>query len=254
MLRFPFQKPMTSYRMNVTGKFAKLLLPRLPSKLDLGKNSYANDALDIHCFRKPHTVVTGKYCSLGACTFMVDGDHNPAFASTFPFAEFGLCPQAPANAMRKSAPSIGHDCWICDHAVVYGNLHIGDGAIVAGNAVVTKSVPAYAVVAGNPARVVKYRFDADTIARFVAVRWWDLPDEAIHTELAPLLNNVPAFLDAAERLRRGTPAPTGKRDETSTGKRDETSTGRQTDRVELRTTGHTQPTAAPGLTSPPGRT
>jgi len=201
MLRFPWNKPVKSYRMNVKGSFSKLVLPRLPSKLDLGQNSYANDALDIHCFRAPHTVVTGKYCSLGACTFFIDGDHNPAFASTFPFKEFGLSKRAPKNTQFKGAPSIGNDVWICDGAVIHGGVHVGDGAIVAAGAVVTKSVPCYAVVAGNPARIVKYRFDACTIERFNAVKWWDLADNVIKRHLAPLIGDVPAFLDAAELLR-----------------------------------------------------
>lgn len=67
---------------------------------------------------------------------------------------------------------IGNDVWIGDHAVIMGGVKIGDGAIVAAGAVVTKDVPPYAIVGGVPAKVIKYRFDETTICRLLELQWW----------------------------------------------------------------------------------
>lgn len=68
--------------------------------------------------------------------------------------------------------TIGNDVWIGTHVVIMGGLTIGDGAIVAAGAVVTKDVPAYAIVAGVPARVIRYRFDEKTIDELLELKWW----------------------------------------------------------------------------------
>lgn len=74
---------------------------------------------------------------------------------------------------------IGNDVWIGSNAFVMRNVDIGDGAVIAAGSVVTKSVPAYAVVAGNPARFVKWRFEPDVIARLKEIKWWEMEDEEI---------------------------------------------------------------------------
>jgi acetyltransferase-like isoleucine patch superfamily enzyme len=153
-----------------------------------------NDAAEVICYRSPCTIQVGKYSSIGKCRFIVDGDHNITFASTYPFHEFGYAPDARPNAHLKTIPRVGNDVWIGDYAVIYGGVNLGDGCVVAGNAVVTKSVPSYAVVAGNPAKIVKYRFDHKTIDQLMKVKWWDLPHEFICTQLAPVIDDVDEFL------------------------------------------------------------
>lgn len=75
--------------------------------------------------------------------------------------------------------TIGNDVFIGEAAMIMGGVKIGDGAIVAARSVVTKDVPPYAIAAGVPARVVKYRFDQDTINRLLEIKWWDLPEQEI---------------------------------------------------------------------------
>jgi hypothetical protein len=81
--------------------------------------------------------------------------------------------------------------------MIRAGVTIGDGAVVASQAHVTKDVPPYAIVGGTPARVIKLRFPSDVVERLLASRWWDLPDERI-SELAPLLcsPDVEGFLNA----------------------------------------------------------
>jgi acetyltransferase-like isoleucine patch superfamily enzyme len=95
---------------------------------------------------------------------------------------------------------IGHDVWIGRSAIVLPGVAIGNGAVVGAGAVVTKSVPPYAIVAGNPARLIRYRFDESVVERLIASRWWALNDEYLH-QLGPHFNDVKKFLEIIERER-----------------------------------------------------
>jgi acetyltransferase-like isoleucine patch superfamily enzyme len=201
MIRFRHDRPFKSYTLAAPNALEKIILPRWYSRVDLGAHSYMNDAADVQSFRSPQRVRIGKYCSVGECRFVVDGDHDIRLASTYPFREFDCSPDAPLNARFKGAPVVGNDVWIADGAVVYGGVTIGNGAVVAGHAVVSKSVPPYAVVAGNPARIVKIRFDDATVARLEACRWWDLPHDVICHVLAPHICHVDKFVRRAEAAR-----------------------------------------------------
>ena len=96
---------------------------------------------------------------------------------------------------------MGSDVWIGLGATILSGVHIGHGAIVGTKALVTKNVPPYAVVAGNPARVVRMRFDNSTIARLLKVAWWDWSheriEEALHRGVLQSEDKA-AFLDWAE--------------------------------------------------------
>lgn len=81
--------------------------------------------------------------------------------------------------------SIGNDVWIGSRCTIMGGVTIGDGAVIATGAVVTKDIPPYAIAGGVPAKVIKYRFSPEIIARLLEIKWWNLPDEEItkHLEL-----------------------------------------------------------------------
>ncbi|BAP80151.1 group 1 glycosyl transferase [Pseudomonas sp. MT-1] len=74
---------------------------------------------------------------------------------------------------------VGHDVWIGRNAIVLSGVKVGDGAVVGAGAVVTKDVPPYAIVVGNPAKIVRYRFDEYLIRSFIEISWWDMEDDAI---------------------------------------------------------------------------
>ena len=73
----------------------------------------------------------------------------------------------------KPMPEIGNDCWIGDNAFIVGGVSIGNGAVVLAGAVVTKDVPPYAIVGGVPAKIIKYRFDEETIQFLLRIKWWN---------------------------------------------------------------------------------
>lgn len=90
---------------------------------------------------------------------------------------------------------IENDVWIGTGAIILRDVHIGNGAVIAAGSIVTKDVSDYAVVAGNPAKVIKYRFDENMIERLLKLKWWDWPDEKIK-------DNYHFFVDCNfERIR-----------------------------------------------------
>ena len=78
---------------------------------------------------------------------------------------------------------IGNDCWLGADVTLIGGVEIKDGAVVLANAVVTKDVPPYAIVGGVPAKIIRYRFSEDVIAKLEELKWWDMPEEDIKTHL-----------------------------------------------------------------------
>jgi acetyltransferase-like isoleucine patch superfamily enzyme len=90
----------------------------------------------------------------------------------------------------KSPIIIGNDVWIGEGVVIMGGVHIGDGAVIASNSHVIKNVPPYAIVGGNPAKLIKYRFSESIIEEFLKLKWWDLPDDMIN-KILPILLTPP---------------------------------------------------------------
>lgn len=134
-------------------------------------------------------LVIGKFCSIacGAKFLMNGGNHTLSSLSTYPFPLFKEeweHDMKPAESWdNRGDIVIGNDVWIGYEALVLAGVTIGDGAIVGARAVVTKDVPPYAIVGGLPARVIRQRFSAGTVAVLQALRWWDWPIEKIKRNL-----------------------------------------------------------------------
>ncbi len=134
---------------------------------------------------------------------MLGGNHRTDFITTYPFGAMpALWPKAAGRndyAVSRGDVVIGHDVWLGSGCMILSGVTVGHGAVVAARAVVTKDVAPYAIVGGNPAGVIRMRFETDTVARLLASQWWDLPRERI-VALIPLLqgNDVEGFLRAAE--------------------------------------------------------
>ncbi len=194
-------KIITTYKTKIHGIDQYRFFPRINGSFNIGKYTLLNNNAEVKCYKFPKTVYIGKYCSIGKCYFIVDADHNPNYASTYPFKELFISPDAPFNEKKKNLPIVKNEVWIGDEAYIYSGVTIHDGAIVAGNSVVTKDVPAYAIVAGNPARVVRYRFDNDLIQKFLQVQWWELPDDIVHHKLASYIHEPEVFIEKALHYR-----------------------------------------------------
>lgn len=144
-------------------------------------------------------LVIGRFCSIAAETrfIMNGGNHATSWATTFPFPIFanGWEVAMPNEWPHKGDTVVGNDVWIGYGATVMPGVRIGDGAIVAACSVVTRDVPPYAIVGGNPATVLRHRFDDATIARLLELRWWDWDAATITRRVKDLCsNNVAALL------------------------------------------------------------
>lgn len=136
-------------------------------------------------------LIIGKFCQIAAgVEFVMNGaNHQMNAVSTFPFYTlegWDMAPPAPAELPLKGDTVIGNDVWIGQNAVVLPGVKIGDGAIIGANSVVGSDVGAYTIVAGNPAQVLRKRFDEELIELLLNFRWWDKSVEEINA-LIPIL-------------------------------------------------------------------
>ena len=138
-------------------------------------------------------LVIGKFCQIasGVEFMMNDANHQMNAVSTFPFYTLeGWNMEAPAadNLPFKGDTVIGNDVWIGQDALILPGVRIGDGAIIGARSVVGSDVAPYSIVAGNPARLIRKRFDEELIGMMLALRWWDRPIAEIQ-RLIPLLTS-----------------------------------------------------------------
>ena len=149
---------------------------------EIGVGSYGG--LRVVKYTDKFTLRIGKYCSFAeGVQIMLDGGHNTHWVTTYPFNVFGNCSQHRDHPTGKGDVIIGSDVWIGYNATILSGVEIGSGAVVGANSTVTKNVPPYAIVAGNPAEIIKYRFSDDIIDKLMDLRWWDHDISSMHCEL-----------------------------------------------------------------------
>lgn len=156
----------------------------LHGHIEIGKNTTINGPnTDLRCMLNQITI--GNFCSIARNVTFQEYNHNHQKLTTYmvrknlegkPFKE---------DVISKGPIVVEHDVWIGTHCVVLSGVKIGTGAIVAANSVVSANVPPYAIVAGSPAKIIKYRFSENTISSLLQSQWWTKP----HTEIIALFNN-----------------------------------------------------------------
>ena len=126
------------------------------------------------------SIKIGKFCSIARYVSIQEDYHNPDRVTTY-FLERNLLDQPLRdNAMvSKGKVTIGNDVWVGAGAQILSGVTVGDGVVVGAGAIVTKDVPPYAIVGGNPAKVIKFRFDQSKIDELMELAWWDWPIEKI---------------------------------------------------------------------------
>ena len=138
-------------------------------------------------------LIIGKFCQIAAgVEFVMNGaNHQMNAVSTFPFYTlegWNMKPPAAGDMPFKGDTVIGNDVWIGQNATILPGVHIGDGAIIGANSIVGSDVEPYTIVVGNPAEVIRYRFDEDLAELLLKFKWWDKPIEEIN-ELIPILTS-----------------------------------------------------------------
>lgn len=139
----------------------------------------------------PEKLTIGKFCQIahGVQIITSSANHQMDGFSTYPFVTFGE-PWRSGYDWKwpyKGDNVIGHDVWIGHEAVIMPGVTVGDGAIIATRAVVTKDVPPYTIVGGNPAQIIRKRFDDKTIEALLDIQWWHWPVEKITENLPKIV-------------------------------------------------------------------
>ncbi len=154
---------------------------------EIGEHSYG--VPQVH-WKRDAKLRIGKYCSIADHVHVfLGGAHRADWITTYPFPQLNAWPQAHAIAgypVPGKDVTIGNDVWLCEGCIIMPGVTIGDGAIVAAFSVVAKDVPPYTLVAGNPAEPKKKRFSDGQIAKLLALRWWDWPEDKIRRHMALL--------------------------------------------------------------------
>ena len=170
------------------------------SNINVGDYTYYHDVNDAERFQDNNVLynfskeqlIIGKFCEIACGTkFIMTNGHKFDGFSAYLFADFKRGWDRDYDYF-ETLPSkgdivVGNDVWFGYESLILPGVHIGDGAIIGARAVVTKDVPAYSVVAGNPARVVKMRFDDAIIQELLKIKWWDWPVEKITRNILAII-------------------------------------------------------------------
>ena len=174
----------------------------------VGKYSYGYETLEIVNYGcDAYQVSIGSFTSIAFRTriLLTSGvEHNVASTTTYPFGAihkevFNNTSQRPLIYSPGGSVSIGSDVWIGESVSIKYNVNIGDGAVIAAKSHVVKDVEPYAIYGGNPAKLIKYRFDEDIIKELIEFKWWNLPDHMINA-IVPGLRQPPS-LELIKKMR-----------------------------------------------------
>lgn len=180
----------------------KLTLQERYPNYEIGRHSYGG--LRVIEWGEGKKLKIGAFCSFGSgVKVFLGGEHRVDWVTTFPFPVLwkSAAGHIEGHPHSKGDVIIGNDVWIGQEAVILSGVTIGDGAVIGTRAVVSRDVPPYAIVAGNPARLMRMRFEQHQVDRLLAVAWWSMHDEQI-SKLMPLLlnNDIEQFLAQAESM------------------------------------------------------
>jgi acetyltransferase-like isoleucine patch superfamily enzyme len=157
-------------------------------QIEIGLYSYGS------CFN-PHAIARftkiGRYCSFADGVRVFNGNHPVEFKSTHPYFYNPAFGYVETELIPRNRLTIGNDVWFGYNSVVLPGVEsIGDGAVIGAGAIVTKNIPDFAVVVGNPARVVRYRFPEETQKEIISSQWWKKSMEELQRDLPEFTHNV----------------------------------------------------------------
>lgn len=177
------------------------------------QKKYPQYKIGSHCYglpiikqsHKDATLTIGSYCSFASnVQIFLGGGHRTDWITTYPFPAFHLSASHIQNySTSKGNVTIGNDVWLCGNCIILSGVTIGDGAVIANGAIVTKSVPPYAIVGGNPAKLIRWRFDEKTREALLETAWWDWPEQEVLSVADKLCSeNIKGFLAYAKNRKQ----------------------------------------------------
>ena len=176
------------------------------SRIFVGRYTYGFENISIRQWGEGAGLTIGAFCSISSgIIIFLGGNHRTDWTTTFPFGHIFVDELGGQDI--KGHPStrgdvlIGNDVWIGHGATIMSGINIGDGAVIAANSTVIKDVLPYQIVGGNPAKLIKMRFDDDIIDSLLDLKWWNLPIEKIK-KLIYFLSNKPTLRDLLDVRQR----------------------------------------------------
>jgi len=150
----------------------------LSGNINIGSNTTINGpCTELYALNNPINI--GNFCSIARGTAIQEYNHNISCITTYFIKHRVFKENFGVDVVSKGAINIGNDVWIGTQCTILTGVTIGDGAVIAANSVVTTDVPAYAIVGGTPAKVLKYRLSDDIIAKLLEIKWWNWDIEKI---------------------------------------------------------------------------
>ncbi|RUW55735.1 CatB-related O-acetyltransferase [Mesorhizobium sp. M8A.F.Ca.ET.161.01.1.1] len=168
----------------------------VPKDTKLGRHTFGIDnGLKIFGCSPEAPLEIGSFCSIAdEVMFLCSGNH-PTTCATTSFAPSKMLGKPPfKDPSGRRGITIGNDVWIGRRAIILPGVKIGDGGVVGAQATVTKDVPPYTIVGGNPAKTIRLRFPAKIISKMLVIRWWDWDDEMIRQEAHSLTGPIDNFV------------------------------------------------------------
>lgn len=171
---------------------------------DISIGAYTYGIPNVRIYDLGIKLYIGKFCSIADnVEILIGGAHYTEWGSTYPFYTlhkdiFSALPETHSPESKNTI--IGNDVWIGNGVTILSGKTIGNGAVVGAGAVVSKNIPPYAIAVGNPIKIIRYRFDENTISKLQASEWWNLPIEVIN-QLLPYIKDVTIFLQKIEEYK-----------------------------------------------------
>jgi acetyltransferase-like isoleucine patch superfamily enzyme len=167
------------------------------------RGTYFDRNVNIISWSDQFHIHLGKYNSIGRdCNFFLHANHRVDWITTSSQLWGPVTPEVADMHMSMGHPTckgdiiIGNDVWIGAKSTIMSGVNIGNGAVIGSNSTITKDVPPYAIVVGNPGKIVKYRFTEKQIESLLKISWWDWTEDRIKTEAMNMWsNNVDEFID-----------------------------------------------------------
>lgn len=150
------------------------------SKISVGRFTYGFKNVSIMQWNEGASLSIGAFCSLAKnLTIFLGGNHRTDWITTFPFGHVFKDELGGEDILGHPSTNgdviIGNDVWIGTGVTIMSGINIGDGAVLAANSCVVQDIPPYSIAGGNPAQLIKQRFDNETIELLLSLKWWELP-------------------------------------------------------------------------------
>ena len=189
LLSFPYRGYCRyKWRYNNKHNFTKMGEVFSIGKVSVDKYTYG--VLNIREYGKKSigSIKIGAFCSIANTSeFLLGGEHYLDTISTYPFKRMVFLKE---ESLSKGKIIVKDDVWIGEHAIILSGVTIGQGAVIAAGTVVAKDVPAYAIVAGNPAKILRYRFGTDIVERLLRIDYKKIDKSWIENNLEELYESV----------------------------------------------------------------